>query len=108
MVRLICHFGSFALLVLLAGKAMAGATQTHPPDVGWELERDVQTPTRAVTAPVGANLNIDSFVLSCEQGPSRRGLQLRLNLLEAGPLVVVALRPLPSEAFLDRLQFGQR
>ena len=46
----------------------------------------METPGYAVTEPASTNLNIDSVVLSCEQGPSRRGLQLRLYLLGTGPL----------------------
>ena len=45
---------------------------------GWELERGVETPSYALIEPESRNLNVDSLVLSCEQGPFRRGLQLRL------------------------------
>ena len=57
-----------------------------PLAAGWELERDVETPSYAATQPASTNLNIDSVVLSCEQGPSRRGLQLRLYISGDGPL----------------------
>ena len=63
-----------------------GNGQPSTPGVGWELERDVETPSYAVTEPSSTNLNIDSVVLSCEQGASRRGLQLRLYLSGEGPL----------------------
>ena len=87
MFRLIGGFlGLFAILICLASQSVAGTTDTHSPAVGWELERDVETPSYAVTEPTSTNLNIDSVVLSCEQGPSRRGLQLRLYLSGEGPL----------------------
>ena len=78
--------GSFGILVCLASPSVAGTADTPSTTVGWELERDVETPSYAVTEPASTNLNIDSVVLSCEQGPSRRGLQLRLYLSGAGPL----------------------
>jgi len=77
--------GSFGILVCLAIQSIAGTADTPSTTVGWELER-VETPSYAVTEPASTNLNIDSVVLSCEQGPSRRGLQLRLYLLGTGPL----------------------
>jgi hypothetical protein len=78
--------GSFGILVCLASPSVAGTADIPSTAVGWELERDVETPSYAVTEPVSTNLNIDSVVLSCEQGPSRRGLQLRLYLSGVGPL----------------------
>ena len=78
--------GSFGILVCLASPSVAGTADTPSTAVGWELERDVETPSYAVTEPASTNLNIDSVVLSCEQGPSRRGLQLRLYLSGVGPL----------------------
>ena len=87
MLRLIGGFlASFAILIGLANQSVAGTADTRSPAVGWELERDVETPSYAVTKSASTNLNIDSVVLSCEQGPSRRGLQLRLYLLGDGPL----------------------
>ena len=77
---------SFAILIGLANQSVAGTSGTRSPAVGWELERDVETPSYAVTEPASTNLNIDSVVLSCEQGPSQRGLQLRLYLSGDGPL----------------------
>ena len=78
--------GSFGILICLASLSVAGTADTRSTAVGWELERDVETPSYAVTEPASTNLNIDSVVLSCEQGPSRRGLQLRLYLSGDGPL----------------------
>ena len=78
--------GAFGILVCLASQSVAGTADTGSTVVGWELERDVETPSYAVTEPASTNLNIDSVVLSCEQGPSRRGLQLRLYLSGAGSL----------------------
>jgi hypothetical protein len=78
--------GSFAILICLACQSVAGTADTRSPAVAWELERDVENPSYAVTQPASTDLTIDSVVLSCEQGPSRRGLQLRLYLLRDGPL----------------------
>ena len=58
---------------------MAGAA-------GWALEANVAKPSYAVTEPTSTDLNIDAVVLSCEQGPDRRGVQLRLYLSGTGPL----------------------
>ena len=50
--------------------------------------------------PASTDLNVDTVVLSCEQGPDRRGLQLRLYLSGAGPLApkagAVALKDDPK------------
>jgi hypothetical protein len=66
-------------LIGFTGPAMAGAA-------GWSLEANVRDPSYAMAEPTSTNLNIDVVVLSCEQGPDRRGLQLRLYLSDAGPL----------------------
>lgn len=66
-------------LIGFTGPAMAGAA-------GWGLEANVREPSYAVAEPTSTNLNIDVVVLSCEQGPDRRGLQLRLYLSGTGPL----------------------
>jgi len=76
------HFRSLpflAGLIGIAGPAMAGAA-------GWDLEANVRNPSYAVAEPTSTDLNIDSVVLSCVQGPDRRGLQLRLYLSGTGPL----------------------
>jgi hypothetical protein len=76
MVRLIVVvLALWALLFAVAGQF---AINGHAMAAGWELERDVETPSYAVIEPESTDLNIDSLVLSCEQGPLRRGLQLRL------------------------------
>lgn len=64
----------------------AAAGQAAPDPSGWQLERGVEAPSYAWAAPLQTDLDIDSVVLSCEQGPSRRGLQLRLYLSGPGPL----------------------
>ena len=69
----------FAGLAGLAAPAMAGAA-------GWALEANVTKPSYAVAEPTSTDLNVDVVVLSCEQGPNRRGVQLRLYLSGAGPL----------------------
>ena len=66
-------------LIGIAGPAMAGAA-------GWALEANVASPSYAVAEPASTDLNIDAVVLSCEQGPDRRGVQLRLYLSGSGPL----------------------
>jgi hypothetical protein len=76
MVRLIIVV--LALGALLFAVAGQSAINAHAMTAGWQLERDVETPSYAVIEPESTDLNIDSLVLSCEQGPLRRGLQLRL------------------------------
>ena len=93
MLRSIGHFfGSFGILMWLACQLVAGTADARGTPVGWELERDVEVPSYAVAEPISTNLNIDSVVLSCEQGPSRRGLQLRLYLAGDGPLAPLGAR----------------
>lgn len=75
----------FALLGALAGQPTAAGAQALTA-TGWDLEKDVDAPSYAVAEPTSTDLNIDSVVLSCEQGPNRRGLQLRIYLSDAGPL----------------------
>jgi hypothetical protein len=84
MVQLHCGLRRFFALSALAGHAVVGAAHASPANVGWDLEKDVETPTYA--EPASTDVNIDSIVLSCEQGPGRTGLQLRLYLAESGPL----------------------
>jgi len=57
-----------------------------PAMAGWALEPNVSSPSYAVAEPTSTDLNIEAVVLSCEQGPDRRGLQLRLYLSDTGPL----------------------
>jgi hypothetical protein len=78
------HFLGRSLSILsgfvgLSAPAMAGAA-------GWGLEANVSEPSYAVVEPTSTDLNVDAVVLSCEQGPDRRGLQLRLYLTGDGPL----------------------
>jgi hypothetical protein len=81
----------WALLFAVAGQS---AINSHAMTAGWELERDVETPSYAVIEPESTDLNIDSLVLSCEQGPFRRGFQLRLY-----PSVHGTLYPLDTGDF---------
>jgi hypothetical protein len=93
MLQLIGSFlGSFGIVICLASLSVAGTADTRTPLAGWELERDVEVPSYALTEPASTNLNIDSVVLSCEQGPGRRGLQLRLYLAGEGPLAPLGAR----------------
>lgn len=64
---------------------------------GWDLEANVASPSYAVAEPTSTDLNIDAVVLSCEQGPDRRGLQLRLYLSGTGPLAPKAPVTLKDE-----------
>ncbi len=80
MVRLFGGLLTFlAFMVGFSGQSMAGVR-------GWDLEANVRNPSYAVAEPTSTDLNIDAVVLSCEQGPDRRGLQLRLYLSGSGPL----------------------
>lgn len=82
---LISHLVVGALMVGLAlGLATTVAARTP---AGWTLEKDVDQPTYAFAEPSSSDLNIDTVVLSCEQGPARSGLQLRLYLTGTGPLM---------------------
>lgn len=75
------------LLVVLA---LAGPVGAGVPVGGWELEKDVDMPTYAFAEPSRADVNIDTVVLSCEQGPERHGLQLRIYLSGPGPLAALS------------------
>lgn len=74
-----------ALSPLSAGRADAGDA-CYDPGAGWQLERDVDTPTYAFIEPTITDIDIDVIVLSCEPIGQRVGLQLRLYPLEPGPL----------------------
>lgn len=80
--------GLLTFLVFLSTVPDQAAAGARAPS-GWSLERDVVSPSYAVAEPASTDLNIDSVALSCEQGPHRRGLQLRLYLSGAGPLAPV-------------------
>lgn len=63
------------------------AADTSPaPGAGWQLEREVESPTYALLEPSTADLDIDVMVLSCEQTERGVGLQLRLYPSEPGHL----------------------
>ena len=96
------HRGLWKFLALsaLAGQSVVGAA--HAANVGWDLEKDVETPSYAVVEPASTNINVDVIVLSCEQGLGGTGLQLRLYLAGTGPLApkgVGALKDHPSLEF---------
>lgn len=79
------HFRSLALLAGLIGVAAPAMAGSAGP-AGWDLEANVRNPSYAMAQPASSDLNVDTVVLSCEQGPDRRGLQLRLYLSGTGPL----------------------
>jgi hypothetical protein len=83
--------------------AVAGQSEIngHAMAAGWELERDVKTPSYAVIEPESTDLSIDSLVLSCEQGPLRRGLQLRLYPSGDGTLYLQYSGDLTAELAID-------
>ena len=85
--------GSLTLLAGLigtAGPTLAGVA-------GWVLEANVASPSYALAEPASTDLNIDAVVLSCEQGPERRGVQLRLYLSGQGPLAPKAAAALKDD-----------
>jgi len=95
----------FALLSTLAGLSAAAGAQ--PRATGWDVEkrrRHTQLRRRRATS---TDLNIDSIVLSCEQGPSRRGLQLRVYLLGNGPLAPRSGGTLKGDPTLELVIDGQ-
>jgi len=90
----------FLALSALASQSAIGVA--HAANPGWDLEKDVDAPSYAVAEPASTNLNVDAIVLSCEQGPGRTGLQLRLYLAGSGPLApkgVGALKDHPRLEF---------
>jgi hypothetical protein len=74
---------------------VADSAKSADASLGWILEKDVETPSYAYIEPTGTNLNIDTVVLSCEQGRAETVLQLQLFLKDDGPLLPKGA--LPSE-----------
>ena len=91
MLRILSGLWGFFTLSVLAGPAAAA---------GWDLEKGVSAPSYAVTVPADTDLNVDTVVLSCEQGPHRRGLQLRLYLSDSGPLAPYGAAELKADPTL--------
>jgi len=83
-----------ALAIAVAGPAVAGGA-------GWTAERDVDAPSYAYAEPRRSDLNIDTVVLACEPADDRRVLQLRLYLVNDGPLI-------PANATANRLKTDPR
>lgn len=97
MVRLISGLLAFsATLSALTAPSLAGAPNVRPAS-GWEVEKNVDAPSYAVTEPSRSDLNIDSVVLLCEQGPKTPVLQLRLYLSGNGPLAPVGVANLKDD-----------
>jgi len=101
MVQLHRGLWRFLALSALAGQSVIGAADASPPNAGWDLEKDVETPSYAVAEPASTDVNIDSIVLSCEQGPGRIGLQLRLYLTGSGPLAPQGAGALKDDPTLE-------
>ena len=78
------RIGTLVLLATLS--VLTGVADAHPPATGWDLEKDVDVPSYAVAEPANADVDIDTIVLTCEQGQRRPGLQLRLYPIGGGPL----------------------
>jgi hypothetical protein len=100
MVQLHRGLTRFLALSVLAGQSVIGGA--YAANAGWDVEKDVETPSYAVVEPVSTNINVDVIVLSCEQGLGGTGLQLRLYLAGTGPLApkgVGALKDHPSLEF---------
>ena len=100
MVQLHRGITRFLALSVLAGQSFIGGA--YAANAGWDLEKDVETPSYAVVEPTNTNINVDVVVLSCEQGLAGTGLQLRLYLAGSGPLApkgVGALKDHPSVEF---------
>lgn len=99
----------FALAALLATSSALFAAQVCAGDLsdesgmGWQLERDVESPSYAFIEPTYSDLAIDVLVMSCEQAGQKVGLQLRLYPLEPAPLRTAHSRrvELASDAELD-------
>lgn len=101
---LVARVGMHRIASLLAAGALAwgiAPVAASGPATGWELETGVDAPSYAVIDPESTDLNIDSVVLSCEQGASRRGLQLRLYLSSAGPLAPRAAHELKNDPAVE-------
>ena len=80
---------SVTLMSRLFAGLLALFVSTGPAAAGeWKPEAGVAAPSYADVDPIRSDLNIDFVVLSCEQGPNRRGLQLRLYLSDDGPLAL--------------------
>lgn len=83
---------TFTMATLLVALSCMSASPTsaddlsYAPGAGWQLERDVDSPTYAFLEPASSDLDIDVIVLSCEQAGRKVGLQLRLYPLAPGPL----------------------
>lgn len=99
MVRLISGLLAFsAALSALAAPSLAGAPNARPAATGgWEVEKGVDKPSYAVAEPSRTDLNIDTVVLLCEQGPKTPVLQLRLYLSGNGPLAPVGVANLKDD-----------
>ena len=101
MVRSISGVLAFsASLAALAASALAGAPNARPVG-GWEVEKNVDAPSYAVAEPSRTDLNIDSVVLLCEQGPRTPVLQLRLYLSGNGPLAPVGVASLKDDPTVE-------
>lgn len=98
MVRLISGLLAFsACLSALAAPSLAGAPNSARPAVGWEVEKGVDKPSYAVVEPSRTDLNIDTVVLLCEQGPKTPVVQLRLYLSGNGPLAPTGVANLKDD-----------
>src|SRR5262245_50469428 len=79
---------SFSVSLILAGIALAGADALAASGKrsGWMLEPGTSNPSYAMIEPTSTNLNIDTVLLACEEGPQGRIVQLQLYLTDEGLL----------------------
>lgn len=85
-----------------ASLALSANAQGMPPlGPGWHLERGVDQPSYAMAAVASPDLDIDLAVVSCEQGPDRRGLQLSLFQSRPGPLAPYGAGDLKDDPAID-------
>ena len=77
---------ALAAPVFLAASAWAGDALSVE---GWQVEKNVDPPSYAVTEPLQSNLNIDTVVLACSEASGRRILQFEVYLKDSGPLLPV-------------------
>jgi hypothetical protein len=95
------HRGLLKFLALAALAAQSTVGAAHAANAGWDLEKDVETPSYAVVEPTNTNINVDVVVLSCELGLAGTGLQLRLYLAGTGPLAPKGVGPLKDHPSLE-------
>lgn len=75
-----------AFFSLLIVAPLAQAEEAADPITGWQLERDADPPSYALTEPLATDLNVETVVLTCAEVGKARSLQFELYLTDGGPL----------------------